>query len=145
MMTYGLQSDKTEAENWVKHVRMMRGVCGELDVKFAAFFQPFIGTGEKISEFEEILFKSDCLWRFNTHPYYRAHCNAYKQERIAEFADSVTELIKNIPYIFNKRDIFINNAELLIDLCHVADDGNHFIAQHIFQSLLKNGYLEQER
>lgn len=140
-MSYGLQSENKPAETWVMHMKMMRGVCDELGIKFAAFFQPFMGTGESISEFEEALFSANEYLRFGANSFVRAQYNAYQYGRIAEYADSITELINNISYIFNERNLYKDNTELLTDWCHTTDAGNHLIAQSIFKILLKHNYF----
>lgn len=142
-MSYGLQSDKTQAESWVTHIKMMRGVCSELGIKFAGFFQSFCGSNGEQSHFERMLLSIiNTIYKVDQSSYNRAVYNVRKYEATAEYADSVTDLIKDIPYIFNKRYLFRDNMELLVDHCHTADAGNHLIAQNIFKTLLENGYLD---
>lgn len=142
-MTYGLQSGMTHAESWVKHIRMMHGVCNELDIKFAGFFQSFIGTSGELSEFE-IKIKESFKHRFEPSPFWRAFSSSsYDLAATVEYTNSTAELINEIPYIFNKRHIYKDNAELLCDGCHTTDAGNHLIAQHIFKTLSQNGYFER--
>ena len=146
-MMYGLDSDMTQAESWVMHMKMMRGVCNELGINFAGFFQSYCGTNGKPSEYENILLY-DYLqpsWISHKSSFYRAFIPTTTFEAIAEYADSITSLIEDIPYIFNKRYLYKGNTELLIDCCHTMDAGNHLIAQNVFKALLENGYFEEAK
>jgi len=140
-MSWGLQSERTVAETWVTHMKMTHGVCHELGIKYAAFFQSFVGSNDVISEFEKMILDNKEVHRCNNNSYVRAMFNQGRHENVSDYVASVTSLIKDISYIFDKREIYKNNTELFVDECHAVDAGNHLIAQNIYKTMCENNYF----
>lgn len=118
--TSGFKIEGTLAENWVKHVRMMKAICSEFGIRFCAFLQPMIGNKkEKLSRREwELVINGepDVL------------------ERTEAFLLDAKQLLDKlqVEYIYDISDLFDNNDSVYIDGCHVTEEGNYMIADKIF-------------
>ena len=109
------------AENWVRHMRMMKAVCTEFGISFHSFLQPMIGSKKSIlsrSEREQILNgDGDIL------------------ERTERFLLDAKNILgtQAIGCIHDISDLFDKETDVYIDACHVTEEGNRKIADKIYE------------
>lgn len=122
---YGYEKQITSAENWLKNIRMMNGICREFDIAFFSFLEPCIHTGDYLlDEKERIGF-------FNIQKYLNRNV-----DEIIEFYINVREMTGDIPYIYDLTDIFSGRSGIFYDTCHCNEEGNQMIADEIYQKIV---------
>ena len=118
----GMPDTRSMSEMWIQNMRIMRNICEEFGIAFAAFLQPSLHFGKyKMSaEEKEILHKT---------------YSEEQNKRYEEFFEKTVDLIKEQKNIYNLTDIFDEKEGIFIDHCHCNEEGNQLIADKIYRAL----------
>lgn len=121
----GFERIGSNAENWVRHMRMMHAICKEYEIVFHSFLQPMLGAKENIlsrSEKEIVLNYSDDIL-----------------EKTIPFINEVRQMIakSKLDYIHDITDLFNECDDVYIDNCHVTEEGNRMIADKICSTIIQ--------
>lgn len=109
------------AENWLRHMRMMKAICEEFEIVFYPFLEPMIGSKKNnlsANEWEQILNGDNDILK-NTDDFLTEVRNAIKEEKI-DFIEDISTLFDDLEDIY-------------VDAIHVTEEGNHMIADKVFQ------------
>lgn len=117
---FGLQQEISDADNWIKNMRLMNAMCKEFEISFYSFLQPNAYIGNYImTDREKIVFE-----KFNRN-----------SEMQSSFYNYLIDKIKDYSYIYDFTDIFSNQSGIYYDSCHVSEEGNQIIANRIYECI----------
>ncbi len=116
----GFEKVGTNAENWIRHMRIMHAICQEYGIVFYGFLQPMLGAKKCIlsrSE-QEIVLNDD----------------TDIMDRTGSFINEIKQVIirDSMSYIHDITDLFNECDGVYIDNCHVTEEGNKMIADKIY-------------
>jgi hypothetical protein len=123
--TCGKKKSGSMAQNWLKHIRIMRAMCQEFGIHFVCFLQPMLGNKRNL------LSKSEKELVLNG--------DGNILDRTEAFLKDAKELLEEIrpDYIYDISDLFNHVEDVYIDDCHVTETGNRIIAYKIYDVLCK--------
>ena len=121
----GFERTGTNAENWVKHMRIMHAICQEYGIIFHSFLEPMLGAKKSIlSRSEKEIVLND---------------NTNIMEKTVPFINEVRQIIakSKLDYIHDITDLFNECDNVYIDNCHVTEEGNRMIADKICSTIIQ--------
>lgn len=120
---FGAESRKDYFHNWLANIRSMYAIASERGIEFFSFCQPWLSskknkTAKEKSMLLSIPAESLAFWTTKT------------------FRDYISQSTDMPDYIHDLSDIFDEESEIYIDLCHVWEKGNRMIARKIKKIIL---------
>lgn len=117
---YGLPRPLSGAQAWLRNVRIMRGVCRGLGIRYLGVLQPALGVGAyRPSENERRLARRSNLPDKDYPSFYsEARTLARAEEGVAD----LTEVFRGL------HDVFVDD-------CHVTPEGNAAVANAVLREL----------
>lgn len=127
--TLGIDHGPRKEENFVYNVRTINSLCEEFDIKYHCFLQPNLDLKkEKSIEEKEI----------DWHLGFSRNLDATR-----EFYEKVGYALREKEYVSDITDLFDAYPDVYLDYCHVKEEGNRIIAEHMYKFLLEKGWLTE--
>lgn len=118
---------KDNFDMWVSNIVLMREICRLYGIKFYAFLQPMLPT-KMFKDKKEMAIM--LLYRLLEDPSYETKFDF--RERIEE-----QNICEQYDYVYDLSDIFDDQSDIYIDICHVYEKGNEIIADEIYKRVKK--------
>lgn len=117
---FGMENVLLPSKVWLNNMKMMRGICEELGIKFVGILEPFpfySNRRNKEKSLREAFFTSN------------------EQRRIIAFYNSARKDIKTERNLFDYSELFAKSDIESYDYIHYRTDGNEVIAKKVFHSI----------
>ena len=128
---------KLESDHFGRHItnmRIMHAMCAEFNCKFYGLLQPsFVSVPVE-------LLHSPFAKAFSSDPYI-----TNLREIWHSFYKNYLENSSAYDYLYDFSHILNEHDDVLIDQCHVTEDGNKIVAENVFNLLVEQKIFEHNR
>lgn len=131
-ISQGEEIDRTAAypvlgnfENWLMNIEMMHAITVDRGIKFYAFLQPMLSSKMNLTKEEKgILFEAENF------------CGLKKTSLMGrKFRSKIADVVNSHDYIHDLSDIFDDQEDIYMDICHVREGANEIIAAAILRKI----------
>lgn len=116
----GISTEKTRFENWLGNIELLHDIAVLRNIQFYSFLQPMLMSKTRDKREDEIYMSSRQFYEEELY-HLESFRNEIKKPAIKE----------NHKYIHDLSDLFDNQSDVYMDICHVRERGNEMIAETI--------------
>lgn len=128
--TFGIKKETLMSKEWVESEKLMYLLANYYKSDFIGIFQPILINKHKncMTLEEKVIYECSREWRWS-----EVEVGEYKRYQI-----NVKRKIQDISYICDMTDLFSNEkAWIFRDTCHLTEEGNHILANKIYDLIHK--------
>lgn len=127
----GIRNPNSVAQIWINNMRSMKAVALANNIVFLPILQGALGTADRPLTLKE-------------HKLMETNVNAYNYKESIRHYNEIRAELKNLDFIHDFTQFFVENDHYLVDLCHLSNEGNQELGRNIANIVLQTEFFTKK-